>query len=115
MQRGMIAAVGLKNPLHDDFAALVLEIDIDIGRLAAFFRDEPLEQKIITPGIDGSDAKDIADGGISGRAAALAQNVLAASEADDGIHGQKVGRIFEIFDQLQLVLDATTWSSTPSG
>src|SRR5260370_30836067 len=101
----MIAAVGFKNPLHDDFTPLVLEIDIDIGRLASLFRDEPLEQKIIAPGIDRSDAKHIADGGVSGRAAALAENVLAAGETDNGIHGQKVRPAFELFDPLQRVPD----------
>src|SRR5712671_6319443 len=99
----MIAAIGFENPLHDDFTPFVLEIDIDIGRLAALFRDEPLEQKIIAPGIDRSDAKYIADGGVGGRAAALAQNVLAAGETDDGIHRQKIRRVFESLDQLQLM------------
>src|ERR1700732_3155851 len=101
----MIAAVGFKNPLHYDFTSLVLKIDIDIGRLAAFFRDEPFEQQIVAPGIDGGDAKNIADGRVGGRAAALAQNVLAAGEADDGIYRQKVRRVFEGLDQLQLMLD----------
>src|SRR6266436_2217223 len=99
----MIAAIGFKNPLHDDFTPLVLEIDIDVGRLASLFRDEPLEQKIIAPGIDRSDAKHIADGGVSGRAATLAENILAAGKADNGIHGQKVGGVFESLDQLQFV------------
>jgi hypothetical protein len=102
-QRGVIAAVGVEHPLHDDLAPLVLKIDIDIGRLAALLRDEALEQQIVAVGIDGGDAEDIADGGVGGRAAPLAENVLAAGEADDGIHRSEVRRVFEILDQPQFV------------
>src|SRR5207245_2336216 len=112
----MIAAIGFKNPLHDDFTPFVLEIDIDVGRLSAFFRDEPLEQKIIAPGIDGGDAKDIANGGVGRRAAALAQNVLATGEANDGIHGQKVGAYLRVsISCSSCLMVATTLLGTPSG
>ncbi|ENN83893.1 hypothetical protein RHSP_82254 (plasmid) [Rhizobium freirei PRF 81] len=43
-QGGMIAAIGLEYPLHDDLAPLVLEIDIDIRRFAAFLGNKALEQ-----------------------------------------------------------------------
>ena len=44
---GVIAAVGLEDPLHDDLAPLMLEIDVDVRRLAALLRDEALEQQIV--------------------------------------------------------------------
>jgi hypothetical protein len=47
--------------LHDDLAPLVLEIDVDVGRLAPLLRDEALEQKVITRRVDRGDAKDIAN------------------------------------------------------
>ena len=75
-QGGMIAAVGVEHPLHDDLAPLVLEIDIDVGRLAPLLADEALEQQVIAVGIDRGDAEHVADRGIGGRAAALAQDVL---------------------------------------
>ena len=43
----MVAAVGLEHPLHDDLAALVLEVDVDVGRLAPFLRHEALEQEVV--------------------------------------------------------------------
>ena len=92
-QRGMIATIGVEHPLHDDLAPLVLEIDVDVGRLAPFLRDEALEQQIVAVGIDRGDAEHVADGGIGGRAAALAENVLRAREADDGIHRQEIRRV----------------------
>ena len=102
-QRRARAAIGLVNPLDDFLAPLVLEIDIDIGRLAALFGDEALEQQALAHGIDRGDAEHVADGGIGGRAAALAENALGAREADDGIHRQEVRRIFHALDQVQLM------------
>ena len=101
----MVAAVGLEDPLHDDLAPLVLEVDVDVRRLAALLRDEALEQQVVALGIDGGDAEHIADGAVGGRAAALAEDVLAAGEADDGIHGQKIRRVLQRLDQPQFVLE----------
>ncbi len=44
--RGAMAAITIEDILHHLFAARMLEIDIDIGRLAALFGEKPLEQKI---------------------------------------------------------------------
>jgi hypothetical protein len=40
----------------------VLEIDVDVGRLAALLRDEALEQQVVAFRIDRGDAEDVADG-----------------------------------------------------
>src|SRR3546814_12084663 len=39
-ERGVIAAIGLEHPLHDDLAPLMLEIHVDVRRLAPFLADE---------------------------------------------------------------------------
>ncbi len=101
----MVAAIGVEHPLHDDLAPLVLEIDVDVGRLAPLLRDEALEQQIVALRIDRGDAEHVADGAVGGRAAALTENVLAAGEADDRVHGQEVWRIAQRLDQAQLVLE----------
>ena len=44
---GVVAAVGVEHPLHDDLAALVLEVDVDVGWLAALLRHEALEEEIV--------------------------------------------------------------------
>ena len=43
-QPGAVAAILAVEMLDHLLAPLVLEIDVDIGRLAAFFGDEPVEQ-----------------------------------------------------------------------
>src|SRR3546814_17723443 len=45
-QRRMRAAIGLVNPLDDFLAPLMLEIDVNIGGLAPFGRDEAFEQQL---------------------------------------------------------------------
>ena len=39
-------AIGVVNPLNDLFPTLMLEIDVDVGRLAALFGDKPLEEQV---------------------------------------------------------------------
>ena len=58
---GVIAAVGVEDPLHDDLAPFMLEIDVDVRRLAALLRDEALEQEVVAAGIDRGDAEHVAD------------------------------------------------------
>ena len=99
----MVAAIGVVDPLQDDLAPLVLEIHIDVRRLAPFLGDEALEQQVVALGVDGGDAQDVADRRVGGRAAALAEDVLAAGEADDRVHRQEVGGVFQGLDQPQLV------------
>ena len=103
-QRGMVAAIGLVNPLDHLFAALVFKVDVDIGRLAAFLADETLKQQVIAAGINGGDAQDIADRRVGRRAAPLAQDILRPGIADDAVHGQEIGRIVQPADQGQLMV-----------
>src|SRR5476649_87705 len=74
---GAAAAVALIDVLDDFFAPLMLEIDIDVGGLAAFGAEKTLEQHVEAIGVHGGDAEHIADGGIGGRAAPLAENASA--------------------------------------
>jgi hypothetical protein len=103
-ERGMVAAIGLKHPLHDDLAPLVFEVDVDVGRLAPGLRHEALEQKVVALRIDRGDAEHVADGAVGGGAASLAENVLATGEADNRIHRQEIGRIAQRLDQTQFML-----------
>ena len=71
----MVVAVGLVDPLDHLLAPLVLEIDVDVGRLAALVRDEAFEQQLVLDRIDRGDAEHEADHRIGRRAAPLAQDV----------------------------------------
>src|SRR5690606_36849642 len=86
-ERGAVAAIGLEDPLHHGLAPLVLEIHVDIGRLAPFLGDEPLEGEVVAPGIERGDTEDIADHRISRRRAPLTEDALRPRETRDGIHG----------------------------
>ena len=83
----------------------MLEIDVDIGRLAPLGRDEPLEQQIGATGIDFRHPEAETDGGIGGRAASLAEDALRAREAHDVMDGEKVRRVLQLRDQLELVFE----------
>ena len=104
-QRAVIAAIGLVDPLHDDLAPLMLEVDIDVGRLLALLADEALEQQIVAVGIDAGDAEHEADRRVGGGAPALTENVLRSCEGHDGVHRQEIGRVAQRLDQAELVLE----------
>ena len=80
-EAGVFAPIMAIDILHHLFAPFVLEIDIDVGRLVAFGRNEPFEQQVVPGRVDLGDAQAEADGGIRRRAAALAENVLAPAHS----------------------------------
>ena len=102
-ERRAVAAIGVIDPLDHLRALIVLEVDVDVGRLAALLADEALEQQVRRLRIDGGDAEHVAHGGIGGRSPALAQDVPRSGEADDGVDGEEVGRVAERLDQAELV------------
>jgi hypothetical protein len=86
-------------------AALVLEIDVDVGRLVALGADEALEQQVDLRRVDRGDAETVADRRVGRRAAALAQDAAAAGKAHQVLDRQEIGRVAELGDQRQLVLE----------
>jgi hypothetical protein len=101
----VVAAVLLVDVLDDFFTTFVFEVDVDIGRLVALFADESLEEHADASGIDRGDAKAETDGGIGGCAAALAEDAACASKGDKIVDGEEVGRVAEIVDETQFVLE----------
>ncbi len=73
--RGAMAAVASVNVLDHFLAPLVLEIDVDVGRLVAVRRDEAGEQQFAFVRIDLGDAEAKAHRAVRRRAAALAQDL----------------------------------------
>ncbi len=65
-ERGAVASILGVQVLDHLFAPLVLEIDIDVGRLATFLGYETLEQQVAARGIDFRDAKAIAHSRVRG-------------------------------------------------
>src|SRR6516162_644568 len=106
-ETGPVAAIFFIDVLDDFLAPLVLEIDIDVGRLVACGTDKALEQNIDARRVDCSDAKAIADNRIGGGAPPLAQDAALPRKPHDVVNRQEIARVVEPLDQLQLVLDQT--------
>ena len=102
---GTLTPVFRVNVLDHLLAPLVLEIDVDVRRLAAIGRDEALEQQAAFTRIDVGDAQAITDRGVRGRAAALAKDVLAARKAYDVVDGEEVWGVLQLSDQRQLMIE----------
>ena len=103
---GAVAAVALVDVLDHLLAPLVLEIDVDVGRLVRA-ASETKRSKTIVPisGRDRGDAEAVADDRIGRRAAALAEDAARAGEVDDVVDGEEVGRVAELADQRELVFE----------
>ena len=116
-ERGAGAALGPVDPLDDLLAPLVLEIDVDVGRLVALVGQEALEQDLVLVGIDLGDAEAVADGGVGGRSATLAKDAHLARLLDDLVHRQEVGRdlLAARSGRTPCAGSSTTFSGMPSG
>ena len=119
-EAGALAAVFVVDVLHHLFAPLVLEIDVDIGRLVALGREEAAEDEIAYDGFDLGDLKAVADHRIGGRAAALAEDFeLVAGEVDDVVDGEEVGRVAfssaMSLSSLVTAIASTIWGMPDSG
>ena len=101
---GAVAAVAAIDILDHLLAPLMLEIDVDVGRLFPLRRDEALEQKIDLGRVDIGDGEAVADGGVRRRAAPLAENVEVPRVMHDVVHGEEVARVVELLDQRELLL-----------
>ena len=104
-QRRALARVLAVEVLDDLLAALVLEVDVDVGRLVALLADEALEQHLHPLRIDLGHVGAVADDGVGRAAAPLAQDALRAREVDDVGHGEEVMLVAQFLDQRELALD----------
>ncbi|KPX56540.1 Titin [Pseudomonas amygdali pv. photiniae] len=91
--------------LNDFFAAVVLEIHVDIRWLVALFGDEALEQQVTLFRVQLGDPQRITHCRVGRRATSLAKDMLAAGKLDDVMHGQKVAVELLFRDQGQFLLD----------
>ncbi len=83
----------------------MLEIHVDVRRLVALLGDEALEQQMHARGIHLGDVQAVADGGVGRRAAALAEDLLAAGKLHDVLHREEVVLVAHLADERELPLD----------
>jgi hypothetical protein len=91
--------------LDDLLAPLVLEIDVDVGRLVALGADEAAEQQRRAPRVDLGDAEPVAHQRVGRAAAALAQDALRARPVHDVGNGDEVRLVLQAFDQRQFLVE----------
>src|SRR4029077_8603131 len=86
---GAVAPVTLVDVLDHLLAPLVLEIDVDVGRLGATLGNEAGGGEVAFFRVHRGDAEAVADGAVRRRAAALAEDFLflPAREGDDVVDG----------------------------
>ena len=86
-------------------AAVVLEVDVDVGGLAALAADEALEEDLHPGRVDRRDPEAVADRRIGRRPAPLAEDSAAPGEAHDVENGEEIGLITELGNERKLVLE----------
>ncbi len=102
---GALPAVAGVEVLDHLLPALVLEIDVDVGGLAPVLRDEAGEEQPVLRRVHRGDAQAEAHGGVGRRAAALAEDALAAGEFDDVEQGQEVAGVVHLGDEPELLVE----------
>ena len=104
-ERGAVPAPPLVHVLDHLLPALVLEVDVDVRRLAPLLRHEAFEEEIAPGRIDGGDPEHVAHRGVGGRPPPLGEDPARAREADEVVHGEEVGCVTEPGDDPELALD----------
>ena len=106
---GAVAAIACIDVLDHLLAPLMLEIDIDIGRLVALLGDEAREQQVVLRRIDRGDAEQDSrrPNWPPSRAPGTGSAVARAGEAHDVVDGQEVAGVF-----LALAISANSSSSS---
>ena len=87
---------------HPLAAIAARQIQIDVGPLAALFRQKALEQQIHRDRIDRRDAEAVADGAVGGAAASLHEDVVLPAEIDDVPDDQEVAGEVQLLDEIEL-------------
>ncbi len=104
-QRRPLAAVLRVEVLDRLLAPLVLEVEVDVGRLAPLARHEPLEQQVDPHGVERRHAEAEAHGRVRRGAAPLAEDSAGAREGDEVVDRQEIGFVMQRLDRLELVLE----------
>src|SRR5947209_180352 len=102
-QSGAFAAIFLVDILNDLLAPLVLEIDIDIGRLVARVGDEAFEQEIVPIGVNLRYPQAEAENGIGCGPSSLYENAVLTCEADNVVDSKEISGKFFLLDKGKLL------------
>ena len=99
----MLAAIALIDVLEHPLPLAMRDIEVDIGRLRALLAQEALEEEVHLHRIDRRDAETVADDGVGGGTATLAEDATAPREAHDIPHDEEEAGQLEARDDGELV------------
>ena len=102
--RHLLLAVFLRHPVQDPSAAVVVEVDVNIGERNTVGVQETLEQQVVGDGVDLRDAEAVGHGRSGGRSAARTHRhvQLLARGAYEVLHDQEVARETHRLHNVQL-------------
>ena len=101
----MGAPVLVVNVLDHLLAPVVLDVEVDVWRLGALLRDEPLEQEPHPHRVDRRDAEAVADRRVRRRSPPLTEDAVRAAELDDLPHREEVAWVVEGIDEGEFLLE----------
>ena len=104
-ERGAVPPPPFVHVLDHLLPALVLEVDVDVRRLAPLLGHEAFEEEIALIRVDGGDPEHVAHRGVGRRPPPLGEDLLRACEADEVVHGEEVRRVAESGDDRELALE----------
>ena len=102
---GPVPPPSLVHVLDHLLPALVLEVDVDVRRLAPLLGHEALEQEVAPGRVDGGDPEHVAHRGVGRRPPPLGEDPARPREAHEVVHGEEVGRVAEPGDDPELALE----------
>ena len=101
----MLSSVHLVDVLDDLFATVGLDVDVDVRRFAAFWREEALEHQVVEDGVDRGDLQRVADRRVRRGSPSLGEDSLLTAEPRDLPDDEEVTGEVQLLDDLELVLD----------
>ena len=103
--RGAVPPVPLVDVLDHLLPALVLDVEVDVGRAVALGGEEPLEEQAERDRVGLGDPERVADRAVRRAPPALAVDVVRPAELDDVVQQQEVAGEAELLDHPELVVD----------
>ncbi|MNV13047.1 hypothetical protein D3C71_1036740 [compost metagenome] len=102
----MSGLIAVENKIIDLVALVPAKIDIKVWRTLALGVEETLKRKVEGYGVDIGDAQAISNSGIGSRPPAYIVKIASAGVTADLVCNQEIARETQVFDNLELTLDA---------
>ena len=111
----VVAPVTLVDVLDDLFAAVALDVDVNVGRPIALGGEKPFEEQAQRDGVHIGDAEGVTHRRVGRRAPALAEDPGPAAELDNVPHHQEVAGEPENPDDLEFPVELRPGALHPLG